>query len=115
MLSYSFEERAKRTHKARHQEQAAIKNEKAKMAIRDVKSRDTSELSTCGRRPPPKFQMGQTVHHYWASWMPSALQVPKQISRKGVARPCWYNAIIVGPAEWKKQKDVIEDWFYHAY
>ena len=118
MLSYSFEERQKRTHAAKKQEETAIRNESKKMARWDMISRDRPELSTCGRRPPPKFQMGQTVHHYWASWMPTALQPPKQISNKGVRRPLWFNAIIHGPPTWKKQKYggvLSEGWFYHAY
>ena len=108
----------KRTHVVRKQEQTAERNESRKMARWDMISRDRPELSTCGRRPPPKFQMGQTVHHYWASWMPTVRQPPKQISNKGVRRPSWFNAIIHGPPTWKKQYYggvLSEGWFYQAY
>ena len=43
-------------------------------------------------RPKPRFEMGQSVHHFWASWMAGAKANPRQINKKKKGRPHWYSA-----------------------
>jgi hypothetical protein len=67
------------------------------------------------RRPPPKFECGQTVHHFWAGWMSEAthaLSVPWNKTR-----PRWYMALVRTTPEWKTSTygDVqYEGWHYHV-
>ena len=42
---------------------------------------------------PPKFATGQSVLHWWSSWMEKAETPPKQLKKK--ARPAWFDATIV--------------------
>ena len=49
-------------------------------------------------RPEPKFQAGQSVHQWWATWMPGAKVALGSIGKKG--RPAWYSACVMHPPEW---------------
>ena len=64
----------------------------------DLEAKSDTDLNP--RRPPPKFAFGQSVHHFWASWMSTAKenQVPKQLAKKG--RPAWYSACINQEPTW---------------
>ena len=66
-------------------------------------------------RPPPKFSMGQSVHHFWANWMCSD-DVPKQLNKK--ARPKWYSALITSMPVWQTGTyggAEFEGWHYTAH
>ena len=40
--------------------------------------------------PKPTFKAGQSVLHWWASWMKTAMQTPATYNTKH--RPAWYSA-----------------------
>ena len=44
------------------------------------------------RLPNPKFRAGQSVLQWWASWMKSVQETPKNYKKK--SRPAWYSAEI---------------------
>ena len=39
-------------------------------------------------RPVPLFRSGQSVHHWWANWFETAMEVPPSVNKK--TRPKWY-------------------------
>ena len=91
-------------------------NEGKKMRVAEAESR-LANLCLEKARPPPKFEMGQSVHHFWASWMHTARKVPQQISKK-TGRPHWYSALIASAPIWETVRYggiSIEGWTYHAY
>ena len=68
------------------------------------------------RRPPPKFCIGQSVHHFWAHWMGCADETPKTMHKK--ARPKWYSALITSKPVWQTGKyggAEFEGWHYTAH
>jgi hypothetical protein len=66
---------------------------KADLAV----ARSTAALTVV--RPEPKFKMGQSVFHFWASWMHTAKEPPLSISGKK-QRGKWYSASISSPPQW---------------
>ena len=44
------------------------------------------------RLPNPKFRAGQSVLQWWASWMKSVQETPKNYKKK--SRPAWCSAEI---------------------
>ena len=80
-------------------------NEEAKMRAVDAESfavEHASDRRACSAepaRPEPAFQMGQSVHHFWASWMHGA-KVPRQTNKKK-GRPAWYSTTIVSCPVWE--------------
>ena len=51
------------------------------------------EVLTDDSRPPPKFQSGQSVHQWWATWMAGAYKPPPGIKGK-YGRPAWYSSSV---------------------
>ena len=51
-----------------------------------------SAASSSNRRPDPIFDVGQSVHHYWAAWFPGcgAGEEKSQIKKK--SRPSWFSS-----------------------
>ena len=47
-----------------------------------------------GRRP--RFSTGQSVHQFWAKWMPGCDVMPERLNKK-VPRPSWYSGQINAP------------------
>ena len=45
-----------------------------------------------GPRPEPQFKAGQSVHQWWASWMPGAAEPPSSLKKGG--RPAWYSSSV---------------------
>ena len=48
---------------------------------------------------PPKFSRGQSVHHWWASWMCSPERAPQELKKK--KRPLWYVSQIATLPQWE--------------
>ena len=87
--------------KLRKLEKNFEKKEGEHMQHSDRESKLVEVLTAGGRdeRPPPKFQCGQTVHHFWASWMSEATAPPKQMKQK--MRPKWYSALVTALPTWE--------------
>ena len=74
--------------------------------------------SESSRRPGPRFQTGQSVHQYWASWFSGCRPGSEpQISKN--KRPGWYSAEISGAPTWKEELpyagSLITGWTYLVY
>jgi len=54
------------------------------------------------RRPDPLYGVGQSVHHYWASWFSGCKPGSEPQIRKN-KRPAWYSAEISSVPTWKEQ------------
>ena len=68
-------------------------------------------------RPQPKFKAGQSVHQWWAYWMPGAQTAPATIGGKK-GRPAWYSASITSPAQWATTVyggATLTGWGYRVY
>jgi hypothetical protein len=66
-------------------------------------------------RPAPQYRMGQSVLHYWASWMSGAANFPSPFSQKD--RPKWVSAEILSLPIWMEEGTVYGGcpavgWFY---
>jgi hypothetical protein len=60
---------------------------------------ESSSSSSCmPSRPAPKYMLGQSVLHFWASWMAEA-KMPMHSFAKS-QRPKWYSAEILSPPTW---------------
>jgi hypothetical protein len=57
-----------------------------------------SSSSGMPNRPAPQFMLGQSVLHFWASWMAAAKKPMHSISKS--QRPKWYSAEILSPPTW---------------
>jgi hypothetical protein len=73
--------------------------EGGRMKVEDRLS-EQCESSSSGmpHRPAPQFMMGQSVLHFWASWMAAAKKPMHSISKS--QRPKWYSAEILSPPTW---------------
>jgi hypothetical protein len=58
----------------------------------------SSSSSGMPSRPAPKYMLGQSVLHFWASWMAEA-KMPMHSFAKS-QRPKWYSAEILSPPTW---------------
>ena len=82
----------------------------------NVELRCAAAGARANARPPAKYQIGQGVHHFWASWMKNATTMPTQLKKKG--RPAWYRATVASDPVWGKctyAGTPYEGWLYHAY
>ena len=95
--------KAEPSRKYRKLEEAMARNENKKMktAALECGSRDERviESESSSARPPPKFSCGQSVHHWWASWMCSPERAPQQLKQK--KRPAWFSAQISTLPQWE--------------
>ena len=97
--------KAEPSRKYRKLEEAMARNENKKMRTAALESEWSSrderviESDSSSARPPPKFSCGQSVHHWWASWMCSPEKAPKQLKKK--ARPAWFSAQIATLPQWE--------------
>jgi len=65
---------------------------------------------------PPLYRPGQSVHHFWASWFPTAPSWPARIGGKsGCARPEWFNATILGYHGHRKMRYAGIQYTSHCY
>jgi hypothetical protein len=61
-----------------------------------------ARAESSSRKPDPLFQVGQSVHHYWASWFSGCQPGSEpQVSKK--KRPAWYSAEVSSVPTWKEQ------------
>jgi hypothetical protein len=58
----------------------------------------SSSSSGMPSRPAPKYMLGQSVLHFWASWMAEA-KMPMHSFAKS-QRPKWYSAEVLSPPTW---------------
>lgn len=65
----------------------------------------------------PKYQMGQTVQQWWASWMQDGVTAPVQTNTSD--RPKWYSAFVNGIVGRRDMKyagiNYTNVWVYHAH
>ena len=61
----------------------------------------------------PRFRTGQTVHHFWASWFPTAVEPKVQL--QGTSRPKWYSAGIVAALGKKTLRYAGHEFHEHVY
>jgi hypothetical protein len=88
--------------KLRKLEQGFMWQEGKKMKEEDRLSEQCgSSSSGMSTRPAPQYRMGQSVLHFWASWMSGATKLPRSISKKN--RPRWYSAEILSPPTWREE------------
>ena len=80
---------------------ARNENKKMKTAALECGSRDERviESESSSARPPPKFSCGQSVHHWWASWMCSTKTAPEKVKKK--KRAAWFSAQIATLPQWE--------------
>ena len=104
--------------KMRKAEEAFARNETQKMLLADSQS-ESVRLALAADRPPatqPKFEVGQSIHHWWAGWMNDCKEAPLQVAKK--SRPKWYHGQIFSPATWMTESYggiEYEGWHYKAY
>ena len=69
--------------------------------------------------PKPKFKCGQSVLHWWASWMESAPATPKTYNRMHpTGRPAWFSATICSVKEYgtiRYAGEEIKDNLYNVF
>ena len=113
--------KAEPSRKYRKLEEAMARNENKKMktAALECGSRDERviESESSSARPPPKFSCGQSVHHWWASWMCSDITAPRQLNKKK-KRPAWFSAQITTAPTWETGNYagvVYTGWHYTAH
>ena len=111
----------KHSRKAQKTEEAFARNETKKMMLADSQSESVrlADLAQAADRPPatqPKFEVGQSIHHWWAGWMNDCKEAPLQVAKK--SRPKWYHGQIFSPATWMTESYggiEYEGWHYKAY
>ena len=94
------------SHRKRKQEQAFAHMEIRRMTIADQASQAAETIGKLSaaaaeasspppppQDPGPQFLTGQSVLHWWSSWMAQAAQPPARIRGKG--RPAWFDATIL--------------------
>jgi hypothetical protein len=89
--------------KLRKLEQGFVWQERKKMIEEDRLSEQCGPSGMISR-PAPQYRMGQSVLHFWASWMSGAAKLPSSISKKN--RPKWYSAEILSPPTWREEGTV---------
>ena len=71
------------------------------------KLRDELEQLKAEATAAPKYQLGQTVFHWWADWFTKATELPDRIGgRKGAKRPAWFPLRQRGALRWRPQQGV---------
>ena len=95
-------------------EQGFVWQERNKM-IEEYRLREQCRREGMISRPAPQYRMGQSVLHYWASWMSGAANVPRKFSEKD--RPKWVSAEILSLPMWMEEGTVYGGcpavgWFY---
>jgi hypothetical protein len=108
---------------ASHNEHCEAKRMKAAedrsiLVERQERGSVSESQSESSRRPDPRFQTGQSVHHYWASWFSGCRPGSEpQISKN--KRPAWYSAEISGAPTWKEELpyagSLVTGWTYLVY
>ena len=82
----------------------------------ESKIQQLQTTSARDERPPPLVKLGQSVHHFWVSWMVDATEPPKQMKQK--QRPKWFSALITSQPEWEFGKyggAEFEGWHYTTH
>jgi hypothetical protein len=96
-------------HAGRNVEEAAQARTGFRLARKKKMIEEDRLSEQCGpsgmiSRPAPQYRMGQSVLHFWASWMSGAAKLPSSISKKN--RPKWYSAEILSPPTWREEGTV---------
>ena len=115
--------KAKPSAKMRKTEEAFARNEIKKMMLTDAQSgmallEDRPPEAPGGPPTQPKFEMGQSIHHFWAGWMPDCTEEDRPLQVKGKQRPKWYSGQLTSPGEWMTTfygGCKYEGWHYRAY
>jgi hypothetical protein len=93
------------SHRKRKVEQGFAHMEIRRMTIADQASQAAETIaklsaaaaeassSLSSQDPGPQFLTGQSVLHWWSSWMAQAAHPPTRIKGKG--RPAWFDATIL--------------------
>ena len=78
--------------------------------------RSLREAKLGHRLPTPAFKPGQCVMQWWASWLVSAVALPKYYHTK--QRPAWYVGEVLSYAGFLHRRyagQVVEENFYNVY
>ena len=106
-------------HFARRNEELRRKMRKVADTVRasgGILGRRMKNADTESTRPSPKYEYGQSVHHFWAAGIHDATDISLQ--QKKNARPKWYSAQIQSLPTWTASTCngvAWEGWHYRAY